>query len=125
MHAPSIISLLVSGLAASTVAGWTLGTPGTGPGLACRSVALLAAAVGPALALPVDVAVEPRHHQGKGGKKKNNNKRQGDDGLEVREPHHQGKGGKKKNNNKRQEGEHDLEAREPHHQGKGGKKKNN
>lgn len=63
MYAPSVISLLVSGLAASTVASWTLGTPGTGPGLACRSIALLAAAVGPALALPVDVAIQPRHRE--------------------------------------------------------------
>lgn len=62
MHAPSVISLLVSGLAASTVAGFELNAPGAS--LSRRSVALVAAAVGPALALPADISsIEARHRR--------------------------------------------------------------
>lgn len=61
MHAPSVISLLVSGLAASTVAGFDLNAPGAS--LSRRSVALIAAAVGPALALPADISIEARHRK--------------------------------------------------------------
>lgn len=61
MHAPSVISLLVSGLAASTVAGFELNAPGAS--LSRRSVALVAAAVGPALALPADISIEARHRK--------------------------------------------------------------
>lgn len=67
MHAPSVLSLLVSGLAASTVTGFELGAPGAGSvALSRRSVALMAAIAGPAMALPADI--EARHHQGKKGK---------------------------------------------------------
>ncbi|KUI60763.1 hypothetical protein VP1G_07935 [Cytospora mali] len=120
MHAFSIVSLLVSGLAASTVAGLDFGAHGTA--MARSGVALIAVAVAPVLAAPVNVAVEPRHHQGKGGKKKNTGRQEEGD-IEAREPHHQGRGGKNKNNGRQEEV--DLEAREPHHQGRGGKNKNN
>ncbi|POS81453.1 hypothetical protein DHEL01_v200130 [Diaporthe helianthi] len=95
MHAPSVISLLVSGLAASTVAGFELNTPGAS--LSRRSVALIAAAAGPALALPAHISIEARHHQGKKKNKANTRDVEETSDLEKRKPHHQGKGGKKKN----------------------------
>lgn len=89
MHAPSVLSLLVSGLAASTVTGFELRAPGAGSiALSRRSVALMAALAGPALALPTEMDVRSPHHQ---GKKAKGNKREED--LEAREPHHQGKKG--------------------------------